>query len=640
MLISSLKYHGRAPLIYSYPSDIGVGSVVSIPFGKTTVSGIVLGPTSKPEFDTKDIECITTKPLPSQLLDLHRWLEDYYPGPQGSITQLFLPSNLSSAKHNISSVATLEKAIISNDLPSLTSEQRHSVERIRTEVGPYLLHGNTGTGKTRVYQELILDTLSNNRSTIILVPEIGLTSQLISEVHKIVNPDNVVLFHSNLTPAQRKNSWLKIHRSSSPLVIIGPRSALFTPINNLGLIIIDECHDAAYKQEQTPRYHANLVAARLARLHKAKLILGSATPSLVDYFMFKEKSLPIIRLVKPAMRGATVNVTTVDVKNKQNFNKSPWLSDLLINKIQDALTVKQQSLLFLNRRGTARVVICQNCDWQAICPNCDLPLTYHNDKHSLRCHTCGHKALAPNTCLSCGSAELLFKAIGTKAVIDELRRIFPGASTLRFDSDNHKADSLNEQFSSLKAGAGDIIVGTQMLSKGLDLPNLSVVGLISADSSLGFPDFSSEEKTFQVINQVIGRVGRGHLPGEVVVQTLQPNNKTIQNAMKADYAAFYTRQTKERQLYSFPPFCFILKIWMEKPSRAKAEEAMTKLVDSLKGQGIPIRVSEPLPAFTEKVAGKYRWQIIVRSSNRKILSQLAGRLPGQYYYDIDPQTLL
>lgn len=636
--VSSQRYHGAKPLTYSHDQQLITGAIVIAPLGNQKVLGIVSTSVKKPEFTAKPLQkVVSTTAIPEQLLALHSWILDYYPGPSGMTTQLFLPSSLGTAARNSKPAETSNKKGV--DLPRLTDEQRATVTEIESNSGPFIVHGETGSGKTRLYLELTKNAVEQGKSSLVLTPEIGLTPQLVSSFEAAF-PGKVILIHSTQTPAERRDSWLRIHHSNEPMIIIGPRSALFSPVKNLGIVVVDEAHDTAYKQEQMPYYQATRVAARLADLHNAKLVLGSATPAVHDYFAFSAKRLPILRMSKTAVAGSEVAIDIVDLKNREQFSRSPWISNNLIDLIERALANKEQSLVFLNRRGTARLVLCQVCGWQATCPRCDLPLTYHGDHHHLRCHTCGYTTQTPAACPDCGSTEIQFKSVGTKTIVSEITRLFPNAKIQRFDSDNKKADSLEQQYTAIKEGTVDILVGTQMLSKGLDLPKLSVVGVVVADTSLYFPDYTAEEQTFQMLRQVIGRVGRGHLPGHVIVQTYSPESPSIQAAAQKDYNSFYETQLKERQLYRFAPYYFVLKISVDRVSQSAAHSATQQIADQLLEARLAVDLSGPAPAFTEKIANKYRWQLIVKAKQRGELLKAISLLPKNCSYDIDPTNLL
>jgi len=328
------------------------------------------------------------------------------------------------------------------------------------------------------------------------------------------------------------------------------------------------------------------------------------------------------------------------LREHEQFSRSSWLSNSLLEAIGNALVKHEQSLIFLNRRGTARLVLCNACGWRAVCPRCDLPLTYHGDSHHLQCHTCGYSERAPSSCPVCGSSDIIFRSIGTKSLVAELERLFPKATVGRFDSDVKKADRLEATYEALAAGTIDILVGTQVLGKGLDLPKLSLVGVVVADTSLYFPDYTAEERTFQMLTQVIGRVGRGHRPGTVIIQTHNPDNATLQQALHKDYSAFYQAQIEERRLYHFPPFYFVLKLRCGRKSLASAEQTAHKLAQALLQQQLPIELSGPSAAFIEKNNNVYYWQIIVKAKRRQVLLDIIRQLPANWSYDIDPINLL
>ena len=523
----------------------------------------------------------------------------------------------------------------------LTDEQKNVIDLV-TDDSTFILHGETGSGKTRVYTELAKRTLDTGKSAIILTPEISLTPQLTSTFKQEFGDKRVVITHSQLTDKERAVVWLQILRSTTPLIVIGPRSALFSPLRDVGLVVIDESHEPSYKQDQLPHYQAARVASKLAQLHHATLILGSATPSVVDYFMAQQKAKPILRMVKLAKTGqiGTPTIKVIDMKDRKQFDRSRHLSNELISSVAQALENQEQSLLFLNRRGTARSILCENCGWQAACPNCNLPLTYHGDSYKLRCHTCGFSVQAHAACPICKNPDIILRSIGTKAIVDEISAIFPQARVRRFDADNKKAERFEQHYDSVKDGKEDIIVGTQILAKGLDLPKLSTVGIVLADTSLYFPDFTAQERTYQLLRQVIGRVGRGHRESSVVVQTFNPENYVIKDAVSNNWSEFYEKELLERNRYMFPPFCFILKLSCRRASPASAKNAAEKLTNFIKSQNFHVMIDGPMPSFYERIANKYQWQLIVKSKQRSELIKIIELLPANWSYDIDPLNLL
>lgn len=639
--VRSSRYHGREALTYQSDQALPTGSLVLVPLQQETVMGLVTGTAPMPRFKTKPIsQAYDLPPLPSHLIRLILWLQAYYPAPLGVLTQQIVPAGLSVKQLANQTALTLTAPETAN-LPTLTTEQTAALATM-TALNNYVVHGKTGSGKTRLYIELALKAVATGRSAIILTPEISLTSQLAANFRAVFG-SRVVVLHSGQAPSERRQAWLLTLTTNEPLIVIGPRSALFTPLARPGLIILDESHEAAYKQEQAPQYQAGRVAAYLASLTRASLVLGSATPSVSDYYLAQQKQRPIIELQQLARQGqvaAATEVVIVDMKQRDQFSRSSFLSLPLVTAIQGALKRGEQSLLYLNRRGTARLVMCENCGWQATCPHCDLPLTYHGDRFELRCHSCDYHTKAPVSCPDCKHPSILFKTAGTKAIVEEVRRLFPQAGVARFDTDNGKADRFDTNYEAVKNGDVDILVGTQLLAKGLDLPKLSVLGILLADTSLYLPDFSASERTYQLLTQVLGRVGRGHVAGQAIVQTYHPDHPIIAMAIAADYQQFYDTEITSRRQYLFPPFCFLLKLTARRASPKSAEAAADKLKLSLGQSGLNIRIEGPAPCFQEKFQSKFQWQLIIKSAERSELLKVIANLPANWSYDIDPLDLL
>lgn len=672
--VRSGRYHGSEALTYQSEQQLRAGSLVMVPLQRENVLAVATKPVGRPRFKTKPIvRAYRLPPLPARLLALGQWLQIYYPAPLGLVAQQLVPANLSDKsvppepgkatmpskrKPESSRQESSNRPVSTAKLPPLTSQQAAAANRI-TGPDTYLLHGTTGSGKTRVYMELAVRTLQAGRSAIVLTPEISLTSQLAERFRQVFD-ERVVVLHSQLTPAQRRDSWQQILRSPEPLVVIGPRSALFSPLKDVGLIVLDESHEPAYKQEQAPHYQAGRVAAKLAELHDSILILGSATPSVSDYYLAEQKGKPILELTSLAISGDRIpgtgnqkgnalslvpetRIDVVDLKDRDQLTRHPYFSNRLLEAMEHALLRKEQVLLYLNRRGTARIILCENCGWQALCPHCDLPLTYHGDQHVLRCHVCNYHQPAPAACPVCAHPSVVYKAIGTKAVAEEIARLFPGARVQRFDTDNTKAERFERHFDAVHAGEVDILVGTQLLAKGLDLPRLSTLGIIAADTSLAMPDFSANERTYQLLNQVLGRVGRGHIAGRAVIQTYQPDHPAIAAAITGDWRNFYETELESRKLFNYPPFVFLLKLTVRRASTKAAERAATDFAALVRGQSSHIRVEVdgPAPAFHEKFQNKYQWQLVLKAKDRAQLLEVIKILPGSgWSYDIDPIDLL
>ncbi|MGH7196197.1 MAG: replication restart helicase PriA [Candidatus Saccharimonadales bacterium] len=628
----AFTYHSEVPL--------AIGTLVRISIGKKQVNGVVLAVTKKPTFATKAVEDILTpQPLPPPLIKLAEWMSEYYATHFATVLQTILPAGLHKQRRNRSEERNYPfrkrtKIVLSPD------QRRALMIAHKSSAGTFLLHGATGSGKTQVYIEAAKHEARQGRSSIILVPEIALTPQLVAEfAHHF---QNLIVTHSGLTEAERHTLWLKALQSKDePIVVIGPRSALFMPLSNLGLIVVDECHEPSYKQDQAPRYSALRVASVLAKLHnKVKVILGSATPSVADYYLAKSTKNPILRLAQPVVRTHEVLAEVVDLKQREHFKKHRFLSDTLLKKIEQALANKEQVLLFHNRRGTAPSTMCDHCGWVALCSSCYLPMTLHADKHELRCHLCGQTQNIPPSCPECHEPTITFKGIGTKLIEGEIVKLFPKAHVARFDADTHSSEAVHSRYQELYDGHIDILIGTQMLAKGLDLPHLSTVGVIQADSGLILPDYLAEERVFQLLYQVMGRAGRGLHAGQVVIQTYHPDHAIVQAALARDYQRFYEAELKKRQTQRFPPFRYLLKLTCSYKTEKGAVQASRKLATQLRKGHPHIEVLGPTPAFHERLGGAYRWQLILKSRQRSDLLAIAKDAPQGWQADLDPMSLL
>lgn len=640
--VASQIFYGYDPLTYSGPQGLEIGQVVEVEIKNKLAIGVVLSKTSKPDFKTKPIIAVLEKTvLPKSSLALIDWLKGYYPASFGLIVGQFLPNGLAKKSRSTVSEDKNQKPS-KTKLPPLTSEQTAVLRTIRTTKDrTFLLHGETGSGKTRIYTELTEEVTQNGQSAIILTPEISLTPQLVKSFEDQFG-NQVILTHSNLTPVERKKLWLKVISSTEPFIVIGPRSALFMPLKNIGLIVVDEFHEPAYKQDRQPKYQANRVASALSAIHNSKLIFGSATPLIADYYLAQQKKAPLLRMKQKATKvaGAGVDIGIVDLREKSELSSQAFISKTLLKTAEAALANKEQVILFLNRRGSARLVFCKACGWQALCPNCNLPLTYHQNQHIFRCHLCNFTQPALTSCPKCHSSDINFSNIGTQGLAASVKKLLPQAKVQRFDSDNTKDEQLPANFSKVVSGELEVLVGTQILAKGLDLPHLSVVGLVMADSSLQFPDYTAAERTYQLVTQLVGRVGRGHRHGHAVIQTYNPENPVLDYALKNDWDGFYEAQLIERKLYGYPPFFHLLKLEIKRASPSSAQTASHKLVSQLKNLGLKIQLVGPSPSFIEKQSGAYCWQIIVKAKDRSQLSALIKHLPSGWSYDLDPNHLL
>jgi primosomal protein N' (replication factor Y) len=633
--------HGRN-LTYHGTQSLQAGQIVSVSVGTKTVPAVIVGTTEKPTFETKPIETIVTEtPIPGPLLQLHDWLAAYYVSHPVAVWQTMLPSGLLKKRRETTSKRLQHRRERTHFL--LNNAQRTALEKLaKRPNGTSLLHGITGSGKTALYVELAKQTLAEGRSVIILVPEIALTSQIIADFTGHI--DNVLVTHSTMTESTRHKTWLEALTTPEPRVVIGPRSALFTPLPNVGLIVIDECHEPSYKQEKSPRYSALRAASVLANKHGARLVMGSATPSVADYFVASELGSETIVSLDVLARPKAVlpEVKVVDMTKHLNFNKSRFLSDVLLEQLAATVSAGHQALLFHNRRGSAPITLCENCGWSAACPRCFVPLTLHADKYHLRCHLCNHQERVPTNCPECGGAHIIHKGIGTKRIAEELAKLFPDARIARFDGDNADNETVDSQYQALYDGDIDIIVGTQVIAKGLDLPKLRFVGVVQADSGLALPEYQSAERVFQLLAQVSGRVGRNEHKSHVVIQSYQPNHPSVKYGIQRDYKNFYTDALAERKRAHYPPFCYLLKMTCTYKTEAASIRAARALATALKPHLTGgMELLGPAPAFYERVRDSYRWQLIVKGSKRGDLAVLIQHIPPTHWqYELDPNSLL
>lgn len=639
--MADTKYRSGAPLTYSSDDALPIMSVVTVPLRARMATGFVLGEVGQPSFVVKPVKSLLSqRPLPYHCLELAQWVADYYATSLGETLRQFAPSK--PAIRQIKTPAELESPAVQLEIEApLTIEQKRAIKEINANPSTtVLLHGETGSGKTRVYLELARDSLAAGKSVILLTPEISLTTQLAAAAKAFLNIEPLIL-HSQLSAAKRKQIWLSILESSEPQVVIGPRSALFAPLPSVGLIVVDEAHEPAYKQEQSPRYNALRVASQLGALTGAKVVYGTATPLVSDYYLAADKKAAV-RMSQQAMGDGQSDIQTeiIDLKDRKNFGSNPYISKQLVEDINTALSAKKQVLIYLNRRGSARVILCTVCGWQYLCPNCDVSLVYHADDHLAKCHICGYEHTPPVACLRCNNPDIIYKTIGTKALADQIERLFPDRIVKRFDSDNLVGEQLNEVYSQLLAGKVDILVGTQLLAKGLDLPRLGLVGIVSAESSLTLPDYTAEERTFQLLYQVMGRVGRGHSKGEVVIQTYEPDSIVIRSAVARDYKSFYDHSLVERQTFRFPPFSYLMKLSCRRATIKGAQTASERLKDQLVAQGLPVEIIGPTPSFYARRGKYYYYQLVAKSKDRDHLLQLAKSVPADWQIDLDPSDLL
>jgi primosomal protein N' (replication factor Y) len=556
--------------------------------------------------------------------------------------------------------------------PRLTSGQTAAWEPIRLALESrsfrtFLLHGVTGSGKTEVYLRAVEHCLRLGRSAIVLVPEIALTPQTVQRFLSRF-PGQVGLIHSGLSAGERFDTWRRV-RAGQLKVVVGARSALFAPLPDIGLIVLDEAHDDSYKeQERAPRYHARPAAQAYAGRLKAVCLLGSATPDIVTYRRAERGEIQLLELpnrilghrgdladqaarwgVASRYRALEAEASTIDMppvhvvdmrEELRSGNRSIF-SRSLDHTLSQALEAGQQAILFLNRRGTASYVFCRDCGWVALCPRCQTPLTYHQAGAQLQCHHCGYRRGLPARCPNCRGTRVREFGAGTQRIQAEVERRFPGARTLRWDWDvTRRKGSHDVILAHFAAHRADVLIGTQMLAKGLDLPLVTLVGVVSADTGLYLPDYRAAERTFQVLSQVAGRAGRGLLGGQVILQTFHPEHHAIQAAAAHDYQAFYRTELEQRRQLGYPPFGRLARLIGRRPSEAVAEREGRSLAGRMRraAAGTAVEVLGPVPCFYARLRGLARWQIVLRGPDPAHLVPL--ELPDGWEADVDPVSLL
>ncbi len=627
---------------YHTPEVLSVGQLVTIPVGKQILTGLVIKKVPKPSFNTKAVaSIIEPTPLPKALVKLSLWLSDYYHTPLATVLQTVLPRGLTT-KRRPGKQRVNQEAIRDRTKIVLNPDQMAAVKTIiGAPQGTILLQGVTGSGKTEVYKEIARHTIAAGKSVIVLVPEISLTSQVVDEfAHEF---PNVLITHSHMTEAERHHAWKAALSAKEPLVIIGPRSALFMPVPHIGAVLVDEAHEPSYKQEQAPRYSALRAASVLGKAAGARVVLGSATPLIADRYAAETQGVPIVTLPRPARKGTkAATPIVVDMKRRDNFKRHRFLSDALLGQIEQNITTGKQTLLFHNRRGSASTTLCEACGWTAECTRCFVPLVLHADTFKLSCHICGLIEKVPTHCPTCRSASIIHKGIGTKLVESELRRLFPAATIARFDGDNTTAETIAQRYKELYNGTITIAIGTQVVAKGLDLPKLHTVGVIQADSGLSLPDYAAAERTFQLLAQVAGRVGRDERDTAVIVQSYQPTHPVIQFGLTQDYEGFYHFALAERKRAGFPPFRYLLQLTNVYRTEATAIRNAKEVAQRLRSQAPKnVEILGPTPAFYERHHNTYRWQLTLKSPRREALTQTLPLVPAVHWQaELDPASLL
>jgi primosomal protein N' (replication factor Y) (superfamily II helicase) len=632
--------------------DIVPGHRVSVPFGRRTTYGFVVSlGTEDPGVETKPIATAGNEPLllPHQVA-LARLVADHYWVPLIECLRAMLPPRVrqtgssgaapSGRQRVHSRLLELANRVAGDGVaPRLTEEQSSALAVIATNQLT-LLHGVIASGKTEVYLSAAEQALAQSLRVLLLVPEISLTPQLVQRVRARLKAP-VAILHSQLTELERAQQWWRTRRGEAE-VILGSRSAVFAPIPRLGLICLDEEGSAAYKQDRTPRYETGWVARRLAALTGARLVAGSATPSVVSYYEAGRGELTLAKLTRRA-RGRDAEVELVDMRDEAAAGNRRPLSRRLLEVIDQTLENEEQVILYLNRRGMATFVLCRDCGRSVQCLGCSVALVQHAEIDGLVCHYCGYSRPMPATCPYCGSRNIRGMGMGTQRLESMVKKLWPQARVLRLDSDAARGpDSYFDIWETFSERRADILVGTQLVTRGLDLPAVTCVGVVDADLPLHFPDYRSAENTFAMVVQVAGRAGRDGRQARVVVQTSNPEHYSLRCAATNDYEGFYAAELPSRKAFTFPPFAELAVLTRTDTDDARAagaaREAAEEMAAGLLSDGIgAIRVMGPSPAFIHRLRGEYRWQVTLKGDGLERARHLAPRGRG-WSYDVDPVT--
>lgn len=539
--------------------------------------------------------------------------------------------------------------------PELTASQKDVLSIINgsgefSSSNKTLIYGVTGSGKTEVYLQSVENALNQGKSSICLVPEISLTTHLMKSYISRFG-DQVAILHSKLSVGEKYDEWRRIE-SGEAQVVLGARSAVFAPVSNLGLIVVDEEHETSYKQDRSPRYNAKRIAETRIDMEDAAMILGSATPSIESFYRASSGDIKLAVMDKRINDRALASVQCIDQREEFEQGRRNIFSEPLKDAIADRLARKQQVILFVNRRGYAHFMLCRSCGHTEKCPNCEVSLTYHAYSKTLKCHHCSETRRAPESCPNCGSTHFKQFGIGTERIEEEVRKLFPEAGVIRMDADTTRRKNshakLLDLFHEQKA---DILVGTQMVAKGLDFHNVTLVGVISADTILNLPDFRAAERTFQLLTQVSGRAGRGDLPGEVFIQSFSPDHYAIRSAIKQDYLSFYGQEIQFRRELMYPPFTQLINVISNDPSPNYALERLSEFAKRLQNNvKTGINIMGPVPAPVSKLKGVYRSHLMIRSqiptdmtlqkSIAKVLDSMPSADRSSIIVDVDPLSML
>ena len=526
----------------------------------------------------------------------------------------------------------IHKVIDSSSKLNLNDEQKSAYDAVEEAIddcmnSEFLLFGVTGSGKTEVYLQLIEKVLNIGKTSVMLVPEISLTPQTVDRFIARFGQDKIAILHSKLSVGERYDQWYKI-KNGEAKIVIGARSAIFAPISDLGLIIIDEEHDSSYKSEMTPRYNVKDVSRYLAKEYNVPIVFGSATPDMDTFYKAQQGEIELLELTKRANNAELPTINIVDMKQElANGNRSS-ISMKLYENIKENLSNKKQTILFLNRRGYSTFILCRDCGYVAKCKHCNIALTYHIKENKLKCHYCGHTERPVSICPECKSTKIRYFGTGTQKLEQEINKLFPGASTIRMDVDTvTKKNSHEDILNKFRNENIDILIGTQMVVKGHHFPNVTLVGVIFADGSLNIDDYRANERTFQILTQVAGRAGRGQDKGNVIIQTYNPDNLSIEYSKEQNYRVFYNTEIIIRKQLKYPPFCDIILIGFSSENEKNVIESARFMYMSLKNkiinEKLQIILYKPVPAPIDKIKNKIRWRIIIKCKfNNEIIEAL------------------
>jgi len=620
------------------------GCRVSAPFGRRDLTGWVIGISSDlPEGVAKAKpvhRIVDDQPLfDDDLLELARWLSSFYLCSLGEALGIMLPGG--RKEKDLPALGLGAQEEIGEEI-TLSGEQSEALESIRKrENSFYYLYGITGSGKTEVFLRAAEEVLDRGESVLYLVPEISLTHQLVDCLsNRFSTP--VAVLHSHLTPSQRLKEWRRIQSGEARLVI-GARSAVFAPLRRLGMIILDEEHENSYKSGSSPRYHGRQVAMKRCRIDNALLIMGSATPSVEAWHLMNTGTVRQLRLTTRPAGGSIPDVRIVDMKKSKSL-----LSQELIQAMEQVLKENMQVILFLNRRGHSYFFHCRSCGYEMKCRQCSVPLTFHKTRDRMICHYCGYQEKPITLCPSCGSMDVGYAGFGTEHVEEQVRAVFPQARIARLDTDSaRKKGVLQETIGKFRNKELDILLGTQMVAKGLNFPGVRLVGIVLADTGLSLPDFRAGERTFSLIVQVAGRAGRYRTDGEVLIQTFRPENPSIALAASGEWERFYQYERDTREELGFPPFSRLFRVVHRGKQRKKTQESLEELTRRFRQTGLE-DVMGPAECPLGVIAGNYRFHTLIRSRNfseehRRIAHVLHQTdVPSGVYreIDIDPVQLL